>query len=84
MSKIKDCIEFPVIYTFKIVGENTSTFTFGVEEIFCNYEEISIVPTFSKGEKYISLSTTVTVNDYEELEYLYGRIARLKGLRFQV
>lgn len=84
MSKIKEYIDFPTIFTFKIVGDNIPGFTFGVEEMFNAYVEKSIVPTESANSKYISLSVTVELKSYEELESAYEKISKLRGLRFYV
>lgn len=82
--RLDEYIDFPTIFTFKIVGDNTSTFTFGVEALFCDYAEKSIVPTQSGSGKYISLSVTVHVQSYDELKGLYGGISKLQGLKFHV
>jgi putative lipoic acid-binding regulatory protein len=81
---IKDYIEFPVIFTFKAIGENRDDFRNGVDKIFTNYTEKSIVENASGGGKYISLSITTEIKDYEELEARYQEIAALPGLKFHV
>ena len=81
---MREYIDFPTIYTFKIIGDTNSPFAHAVEELFASYAEKSIVPQASSGAKYLSLSVTVELGDYEELEALYGKIAGLPGLKFHV
>ena len=83
-TKLDEYIDFPTIFTFKIVGDNSSTFTVGVESVFDSYPEKSIVPTESAGGKYISLSVTTEIQSHDELKSLYEKIAALRGLRFYV
>lgn len=77
-------MDFPSIFTFKIIGENADAFMSGVDVIFAGYADRSIVPTNSSSGKFISLSVTIEVKDYEELKGLYEKISKLQGLRFYV
>jgi len=81
---MKDYIEFPVIYTFKTVGTNGSCFESGIKDIFAEYNDASIISNVSSGGKYISISTTVEIKDYEELESVYTKISKTEGLKFHV
>ena len=83
-TRLDEYIDFPIIFTFKIVGDNASTFTVGVESVFDDYPEKSIVPTESASGKYISLSVTAEIQSHDELKSLYERISVLRGLRFYV
>ena len=79
---MREYIDFPTIYTFKIIGETNTPFAEAVDELFASYADKSIVPQASSGGKYVSLSVTVELSDYEELEALYNKIAVLPGLKF--
>jgi putative lipoic acid-binding regulatory protein len=84
MARLDEYMEFPSIFTFKIIGESIPAFTLGIEEIFASYPDKTIVPTMSSKATYISMSVTVMIQTYEELEALYEHISKLKGLRFYV
>lgn len=84
MSKMKEMMEFPVIYTFKAMGENSEDFKKDMEEVF-QYKCIeNISHTASKKGNYISVSVTCEVSDFDELESLYKSIKSLKGLKFHL
>ncbi|MDR2883862.1 MAG: DUF493 domain-containing protein [Deferribacteraceae bacterium] len=84
MSNIKDYIEFPVIYTFKIVGDNEPKFITAIKGIFSGYEGAEFVINLSSGAKYASISATTEIKNYEELESVYKQIAATEGLKFHV
>ena len=82
MSILKDHLEFPQDFTFKIIGDQTPEFECSVENIFVPYPERAIAPKISTGSKYVSYSITVRLENYEELESLYQKISTLNGLKF--
>jgi putative lipoic acid-binding regulatory protein len=82
MSVLKEHLEFPLDFTFKIVGDKTEQFDFDVKEVFSDYPEKTIAPKISSNGAYISYSVTVYLESYEALESLYTRISTLNGLKF--
>ena len=82
MSILKEHLEFPQDFTFKVIGDNTPHFEFDVEEIFVSYPERIITAKISANQKYISYSVAVRLESYEELEALYAKISALRGLKF--
>jgi putative lipoic acid-binding regulatory protein len=81
---MKEYLEFPLIYTFKIVGINSSWFEEAVRGIFADYSDVSLVINISSGSKYISISATALIKSYEELEETYTKISQVEGLKFHV
>lgn len=81
---MREYIEFPTIHTFKIIGNKTPKFLKDIEEIFELYEDKSTGMNESRNAKYQSVSVTVEVQTYEELEYLYTKISKLEDLKFHV
>ncbi len=80
----KDLQQFPEVFTFKIMGENSNKFVADVRKIFDNREDVIFSDNLSKTGKYISISVTTEVWKYEELESLYTAISKLDGLKFYV
>lgn len=81
---IKDLQEFPCMFTFKIMGDNTNQFTADVSKIFDGKKDVIFSDNVSKTGKYISISVTLEVATYEELESYYNAISKLEGLKFHV
>ncbi len=73
--KDKALIQFPTDYTFKIMGEASPEFEKEVLMIlhtqFPNMSEGSLKLTYSKGNKYLSISATVHAENFEQLEETY-------------
>jgi putative lipoic acid-binding regulatory protein len=73
--KDKDLIQFPADYMFKIMGEACPEFEQDVLSVlhaqFPNMTEGSIKLTYSKGNKYLSISATVYAERFEQLELTY-------------
>lgn len=83
-NNLRELMEFPVIYTYKATGENSDEFINSVKSIFKStyiqdFREIKS----SKGS-YTSVSITVQVNTYDELEHTYKQIKQVKGLKFHL
>lgn len=81
---MKDMMEFPAIYTYKAMGENSEEFINSVKDVFKgiyiqDFKEIKS----SKGS-YTSVSVTVEVNSYEELENTYTLIKKVNGLKYHL
>ncbi len=83
-NKMEELMEFPVIYTYKAMGENTESFVKDVKNVF----ESAYIQDFreiksSKGS-YTSVSVTVTVNSFDELQDTYERIKKVNGLKYHL
>jgi putative lipoic acid-binding regulatory protein len=80
---LKSLLEFPLDYTFKIIGEDIPPFRSAVEEAFESYGERALIETKRKG-KYISYSVTLFLKEYDEMERLYTAVSKAPGLRFYI
>ena len=73
--KDKDLIQFPSDYIFKIMGKPCPEFEQEVLTIlhaqFPHMTEGSLKFTYSKGNKYLSISATVYAERFEQLEITY-------------
>lgn len=81
---LKDLQKFPDKFTFKIMGDNTNQFYADVRKIFDGKNDVIFSDNISRTGKYISISVTLEVFTYEELESLYTAISKLEGLKFHV
>jgi putative lipoic acid-binding regulatory protein len=81
---MKEMIEFPVIYTFKAMGHNSDTFIKGIKDVFCGKEVESIEEKPSSKGNYVSVSVTVEVVDFNELQTFYTSITKVEGLKFHL
>lgn len=81
---LKDLQKFPDKFTFKIMGDNTNKFAADVRKIFDNKEDVIFSDNVSRTGKYISISATLEVYSYGELESLYIAISKVEGLKFHV
>ncbi len=81
---LKDLQKFPDKFTFKIMGDNTNKFAADVRKIFDNKEDVIFSDNVSRTGKYISISATLEVYSYDELESLYIAISKVEGLKFHV
>lgn len=81
---MKDLQKFPDKFTFKIMGDNTNQFYADVRKIFDDKEDVIFSDNLSRTGKYISISVTLEVFTYEELESLYTAVSKLAGLKFYV
>jgi len=77
-------IEFPVLYTFKAMGENNNQFINDVKTIFCEKKLQDFIERPSKKGNYVSVSATVEVKDYDELQSFYSSIKMVNGLKYHL
>lgn len=77
-------IEFPVLYTFKAMGDNNDEFVNKIREIFNGKKIDSLTETKSKNGNYVSISITVEIQDYEELTCSYTAIKSVHGLKYHL
>ena len=81
---MKDMIEFPVIYTFKAMGDNCENFINNVKAVFSDKEIHNFEEKPSRKGNYISVSATVEVTDYNELQKIYTSIKMINGLKYHL
>lgn len=81
---MKDMIEFPVIYTFKAMGDNCGKFINDVKQVFCGKEIKDFSERPSDKGNYISVSATVEVSDFDELQKFYNSIKIIDGLKYHL
>lgn len=81
-NRIEKILNFPMIYTFKIVGDNSSEFISGIEHVVKRKEILGKTKNLSRSGKYISFGITVEVDSYEELKSYYTVIKNIKGLKY--
>jgi len=77
-------MEFPVLYTFKAMGENNQQFINDVKKVFCDKKMKDFTERPSKKGNYVSVSATVEVTDYQELQKLYSLIKIINGLKYHL
>jgi putative lipoic acid-binding regulatory protein len=83
-SNMEEMIEFPVLYTFKAMGENNEKFISDMRSVFAMKKVDSFDEKKSSKGTYVSVSVTVEVNSFNELEYLYKNIKALPGLKYHL
>lgn len=79
-----ELMEFPSIYTFKIIGKNNDMFKKDVESVKTedrNWEEKA---TPSSNDKFISYSLTTVVESSVELRSFYTNISKIREMHFYV
>ncbi len=84
MSSIKDLLEFPVDYSYKIIGENTDDFLEDALNIFREKGEFRHEVKISKNGSFKSITVYVKLENSDELEFFYGKIKELKGLKYHL
>ncbi len=78
---LEDMLEFPLDYTYKVIGFNTPEFVPAVETFFAEASP-KIHQKESSSGKYVSLSITVHLTDYATLKKYYDGVATLKGFKY--
>lgn len=81
-NKFNELMEFPAMYTFKIVGFANDTFRTGVAKVFSAKEVHAQTEKNSKDNTYVSVSVVCTVDSADELELLYTAIRAIPELKF--
>jgi putative lipoic acid-binding regulatory protein len=84
MSQIKDYLEFPVDYVYKIIGENTDRFLEDTLNIFREKNKMKHSVKISKNGNFKSITVYVRLENSDELEFFYGKIKELKGLKYHL
>lgn len=81
---MKELQKFPVIFTFKIIGDSGEDFVKSVYKVFERKKDADFTERQSGKGSYLSISVTAEIKDYEELEKYYTEISRLPGVKFYV
>lgn len=83
-NRFDELMEFPSIYTFKIIGKNSAAFKKDVQNIKTEDREWEQSEAHSKSENYISFRLTTVIENSDELEYFYRHISEIKDIHFYV
>lgn len=81
---MEELLTFPVDYTFKAMGENSDTFVNDVKAVFGDRKLHEFRENKSTKGTYTSVSVTVTVMDFNELQTIYSNIKIIKGLKYHL
>lgn len=82
-AKLKDLLEFPCSFTFKVVGAKREDL---VEDVVAEVQKVAkgdYNPTVKESGKgtYHSVSITITAENIEQVETLYTELAKIEGVR---
>ncbi|TCK62293.1 HP0495 family protein [Seleniivibrio woodruffii] len=83
-NSMKELIEFPTIFTFKAMGDNTDDFRNNIKEVFSVHSVEAITENVSTKGTYTAISVTVSVNDFDEMQHIYTKIKQTKGLKYHL
>ncbi|MCD8568781.1 MAG: DUF493 domain-containing protein [Geovibrio sp.] len=75
---------YPARFTYKMMGDDTDSFRDSVKAVFVLKEVIDIQERRSSSGKYVSISITVDVENYNELRSFYEMISRIDGLKYHL
>ncbi|MDO4625979.1 MAG: DUF493 family protein YbeD [Pasteurellaceae bacterium] len=82
-AKLKDLLEFPCDFTFKVVGSNRPDLMDDVVAVVQKYAKGDYKPRqhlSSKGT-YNSVSVDIVAENIEQVETLYAELAKIDGVR---
>lgn len=82
-AKLKDLLEFPCPFTFKVVGVKRETL---IDDVVAQVQKVvkgDYNPTLKESGKgtYHSVSITITAENIEQIETLYTELAKIDGVR---
>ncbi len=82
-AKLKDLLEFPCSFTFKVVGAARPGL---MEDVVAEVQKVlkgDYNPTLKESGKgsYHSVSISVTAENIEQVETLYADLAKIDGVR---
>ncbi|WP_373779246.1 DUF493 family protein YbeD [Glaesserella sp.] len=82
-AKLKDLLEFPCSFTFKVVGAARDGLIDDVVQEVHKVIKGDYSPTLKESGKgtYHSVSITVTAQNIEQVETLYVDLAKIEGVR---
>lgn len=70
-------LQFPCTFPIKVMGPNREAFSLVVLDIFHRHiapDQISYSSRLSGGDKYLSLTVTITAQSREQLDELYREL----------
>lgn len=81
--KLKDLLEFPCAFTFKVVGVKSDEL---VDNVVAEVQKVvkgDYNPTVKESGKgtYHSVSITINADNIEQIETLYSTLAKIDGVR---
>ncbi len=81
--KLKDLLEFPCDFTFKIVGVARSDLVNDVEKVMMKYAKVIDTPKIQPSSKgnYEAISLSMRAENIEQIETLYKVLAEIDGVR---
>lgn len=81
--KLKDLLEFPCDFTFKVVGTSRPDLVDDVVKVIEKQAKIKSAPQEKESTKgtYNSVSVEITAENIEQVETLYEDLARIAGVR---
>ncbi|EAS62400.1 DUF493 family protein YbeD [Photobacterium angustum] len=81
--KLKDLLEFPCIFTFKVMGENKPELSDRVVEVIQSVIPGDYTPTTKPSSKgtYTAVSVAVNATNVEQIETLYKELGAIDIVR---
>ncbi|EHK90934.1 DUF493 family protein YbeD [Aggregatibacter actinomycetemcomitans] len=81
--KLKDLLEFPCDFTFKVVGAARPDLVYDVVQVVHKTIKGDYNPSMKESGKgtYHSVSITVRAENIEQIETLYKELAAIDGVR---
>ncbi|HHT7890226.1 DUF493 family protein YbeD [Pasteurella multocida] len=82
-AKLKDLLEFPCAFTFKVVGANRADLIDDVVVVVQKYAKGDYNPRQQLSSKgtYNSVSIDIIAEHIEQVEVLYVELAKIDGVR---
>ncbi|MGQ0286475.1 DUF493 family protein YbeD [Pasteurellaceae bacterium 22721_9_1] len=81
--QLKDLLEFPCPFTFKVVGQNREHLVDDVVVVVQKYAKGDYNPRENVSSKgtYNSISIDIVAENIEQVETLYAELAKINGVR---
>ncbi|MDG6897252.1 hypothetical protein A6A19_04385 [Actinobacillus delphinicola] len=81
--KLKDLLEFPCNFTFKVVGTTRADLANDVVKVMEQHAKVIDTPKVQPSSKgnYESVSLTMRAENIEQVETLYKELAKIDGVR---
>lgn len=81
--QLKDLLEFPCAFTFKVVGKNRPDLVDDVVAVTQKYAKGDYNPRENVSSKgtYNSVSIDIRAENIEQVETLYAELAKIDGVR---
>lgn len=82
-AQLKDLLEFPCDFTFKVVGANRADLVDDVVVVVQKYAKGDYNPRQQMSSKgtYNSVSIDIIAENIEQVETLYAELAKIAGVR---